>query len=356
MRYVITGGAGFIGSWVVDRLADAGHDVVVVDNLDPAAHGGRPNYLRDDVDYRWSDVRDASTWQEAMDGVDGIAHLAGKVGLGVDFGDAADYVAHNDVGTVVGLTELHERSWSGRIVLASSMVVYGEGQYECPTHGSVRPGLRTPEALATGDFEPPCPICGSALEPRKIPETTPCEPRNVYAATKLHQEHLCEAFAVDHDVSVASMRFHNVYGPRMPQKTPYAGVASIFRSSLEAGERPRVFEDGGQLRDFVHVTDVAAAVCAALTAADGPTGPFNVASGEARSVGDMARALAAAVDPELSPEIVGGWRDGDVRHVVAAPDRLRAAFDLPDPVPFEVGMAELATAELRDPPADATGA
>src|SRR5262249_37092597 len=150
--------------------------------------------------------------------------------------------------------------------LASSMVVYGEGLARCTDHGVVRPPPRDPVALDRGQFEPTCPQCGHVLVPEPVPENSHLDPRNVYAATKLHQEHLCNAFAREHaNVAVTALRYHNVYGPRMPRNTPYAGVASIFRSALERGEAPRVYEDGGQLRDFVHVRDVARANLLALT-------------------------------------------------------------------------------------------
>ena len=158
------------------------------------------------------------------------------VGLGVDFDDVVDYTRHNDLATASLLRALHRRGFSGRIVLASSMVASGEGRYRCTEHGGVRPGRRDPTALAAGAFEPPCPSCGRPLTPEAVPEDAPLDPRNVYAATKLHQEHLAAAFAGEHPgVTVTALRYHNVYGPRMPRDTPYAGVASIFRSALEAG-------------------------------------------------------------------------------------------------------------------------
>lgn len=347
MRIVITGGSGFIGSFVVDQLADAGHDVVVLDNLDPAAHSAPPDYLRADVEYRRLDVRDAETWRAALPGAGTVAHLAGKVGLGVDFGDAVDYVTNNDVGTVVGLGAAHDLGWRGRFVLGSSMVVYGEGRYRCAEHGEVRPARRVAATMERGDYEPPCPNCGRPLEAVAITEDVACEPRNVYAATKLHQEHLAFAFGAEKDLPVTALRFHNVYGPRMPKDTPYAGVASIFLSALAAGGAPRVLEDGGQTRDFVHVVDVARAVGAALTVTEPVSGAFNVASGEPRSVLDLATALTDTIDPRRRPDVVGGWRDGDVRHVFASPERLWQAFDCRPSISFADGVAELATAPLR---------
>ncbi|MGH8976072.1 MAG: NAD-dependent epimerase/dehydratase family protein, partial [Acidimicrobiia bacterium] len=255
-RVLVTGGAGFIGSHVVDTLVAAGFTVRVVDSLHPAAHHGHPAYLNPEAEYRWADLRDGPALEAALDGVDAVSHQAAMVGLGVDFADAPDYVAHNGGATAALLSALYRRRFCGRLVLASSMAVYGDGLYRCPEHGTVRPGPRTPERLAAGLFDPPCPACGLALLPGVVPEEAAAEPRNVYAATKLHQEHLCAAYARETGTAAVFLRYHNVYGPRMPRDTPYAGVASIFRSALEAGRAPRVFEDGGQRRDFVHVADV----------------------------------------------------------------------------------------------------
>ena len=256
---LVTGGAGFVGSHVVDALLARGVAVRAVDALLPAAHGERPEYLHPDAEWIDGDLRDPELAGRCVRGVRAVCHQAAMVGLGTDIADIADYVGHNDLATAVLLRALAATGFAGRIVLASSMVVYGEGRYACAEHGAVRPGPRAPADLDAGRFEPPCPVCGRALAPRAVPEDAPPDPRNVYAATKLAQEHLCAAFSRETGVPVTALRYHNVYGPRMPRDTPYAGVASIFRSSLEAGEPPRVFEDGAQRRDFVHVRDVARA-------------------------------------------------------------------------------------------------
>jgi len=347
---LVTGGAGFIGSHIVDELVEGGVTVTVLDNLDPAAHAVRPGYLRPDVHYVWADARDPDAWRRSLVGVDAVCHQAGKVGLGVDFGDVTDYVQHNDVGMAAGLLVLHERRFQGRFVLASSMVVYGEGRYLCAEHGVVRPAGRRVEALEAGNFEPPCPFCGAPLASQPIPETAPLEPRNVYAATKLHQEHLLAAFAREHRMAATSLRYHNVFGARMPRDTPYAGVASIFRSALEQSQAPHVTEDGRQRRDFVHVTDVAHANVLALT---GPEvhGVFNIGSGRPHSVGEMAQALASAFGAEPGdrrwPVVTGGFRLGDVRHVYASTDAARNDLQFTAAIDFTTGMRSFATATLR---------
>jgi dTDP-L-rhamnose 4-epimerase len=349
---LVTGGAGFVGSHVVDLLLEAGHEVRVLDNLLAAAHDGPPAYLDADADIAWGDLRDADAVRRALRGVTAVCHQAAMVGLGSDFADVADYVQHNDLGTAVLLRELAALRFTGRLVLASSMVVYGEGRYRCATDGVVRPAPRTLEDLDARRFDARCPDCGDALAAEAIPEDSPTDPRNVYAATKLHQEHLAFALARETGVSVTALRYHNVFGPRMPRDTPYAGVASIFASSLAAGRAPQVFEDGAQLRDFVHVRDVARANVLALTAPAAVAGAFNVCSGVPRSVGELARSLARAHGPEApEPELTGAYRLGDVRHVFASPALATERLGFTAVEDFDAGIAEFARSELRCAPA-----
>jgi dTDP-L-rhamnose 4-epimerase len=349
MRVLVTGGAGFIGSHVVEQLADAGHDVLVVDCLHPAAHSGPPADLDPRAAYAWHDVKDRAAMAPLVAGVDAVCHQAAMVGLGVDFADVTDYVAENDLGTAALLRVLHDSGFAGRLVLASSMVVYGEGLARCAAHGVVRPGPRRAAALDRGEFEPACPRCGRELAPEPISEDAPTDPRNVYAATKLHQEHLCQAYAREHPgVTVVALRYHNVYGPRMPRDTPYAGVAGIFRSALERGDAPRVFEDGGQRRDFVHVRDVARANLLGLTVPLDAGAAVNIASGFPHTVLDMAAALAHAFGAGApAPVVTGSWRAGDVRHVGASPALAEQLLGFRAEIGFSDGMAELASSELR---------
>jgi dTDP-L-rhamnose 4-epimerase len=296
-----------------------------------------------------ADLNDAGAVATAIEGVDAVCHQAAKVGLGQDIADIAAYARDNDLGTAVLLRELAAARFEGRLVLASSMVVYGEGSYACPSHGSVAPPPRAIDDLDRGRFEPACPACGAALTPEAVTEAANADPRNVYATTKLHQEHLCFAFSRETGVPVTALRYHNVYGPRMPRDTPYAGVASIFASSLAAGRAPRVYEDGRQLRDFVHVRDVARANVIALTRPEPVCGAFNVASGRPRTVGEMAQALADAAGRESpSPVVTGQYRLGDVRHVFASAKLARAALGFTAREDFNLGMAEFVRAPLRE--------
>jgi dTDP-L-rhamnose 4-epimerase len=290
---LVTGGAGFVGSHVVDALLAEGHEVRVLDVVRPEASDSRAEWVD-------GDLRDPDTVAAAVAGVEAVSHQAAAVGFATDFDEVPEYVAHNDYGTAVLLHALFDRGFRGRLVLASSVAVYGEGRYVCPEHGVVRPPPRTAADLDRGRFDPSCPHCGATLEPGSVPEDAPLDPRDVYAATKLAQEHLCTAFARETGATLTALRYHNVYGPGMPHDSPYAVP-------------PRVLEDGGQLRDFVHVADVARANLLAL--GDTPPGTYNVASGRPRTMLEMARALGG---PE--PRVTGEWRSGEARHVFGATD------------------------------------
>jgi len=350
VRILVTGAAGFIGSQIADLLVAEGHQVVALDALLPQAHGGdMPDWVRRHDPVR-GDVRDAELLDRLLLGVDAVCHQAAMVGHGLNPSDAPRYVSHNDYGTAVLLAAMH-RAGVARLVLASSMVVYGEGRYDCVEHGSTRPTSRRPADLAAGRYDPVCPRCGTPLTWALVPEDAPLEPRGTYAATKLAQENLAAAWARQTGGGGWALRYHNVYGPRMPRDTPYAGVASIFRSALTDGRPPQVLEDGRQRRDFVHVTDVARANLYALVAPP-PDGlvPVNVCSGEPRTVGELAATLAAAMGGPV-PVLTGGARAADVRHVVADPRRARDLLGFTSRVGFADGVAAFATDPLREPAA-----
>ncbi|WP_112237951.1 NAD-dependent epimerase/dehydratase family protein [Kribbella monticola] len=337
MRVLLTGGAGFIGRHVHHQLVADGYDIAVLDSLRADVHQHRPQLDGLIV----GDIRDPEAVDHALSGVDAVIHLAAKVGLGVDLDDMDDYVSSNSLGTAVLLRAMG-RHKIHKLVYASSMVVYGEGRYECDRHGVVAPGPRRIEDLDRGLFEPPCPICDNPLSPGLVDESAPTDPRNTYAATKLNGEHLAAAWARETGGRVAAMRFHNVYGPGMPRNTPYAGVAALFRSALERGEAPRVFEDGRQRRDFVHVRDIASAVGAATQALDQSPefAAYNVGSGTVRTIGDLAAELARAYGGP-SPVVTGDYRLGDVRHITASSARLREAFNWKPDYDLATGIADL---------------
>jgi len=344
VRLLVTGGAGFIGAAIVEAALRAGHEVRVLDSLRADVHGGEPA-IPAGVEFVRGDVRDAETVARALDGIDVVCHQAAKVGLGVDFSDAPDYVSSNEYGTAVLLAGMAEAGIR-RFVQASSMVVYGEGAY-LGADGPTRPPARRAADLDAGRFDP-LDADGSPLVPALIDEDAPLDPRNVYAISKLSQEHLATSWCRSTGGVSASLRYHNVYGPGMPQNTPYAGVASLFRSALERGEAPRVFEDGRQRRDFVHVRDVAAANLAAIAWTAGGHDPraFNVGSGTVHTIGEVAGQLSAHSGGP-APVVTGEYRLGDVRHITATSDRLKSELGWRPLETFEHGMREFATAQLR---------
>jgi len=344
MRILLTGGAGFIGRHVLAALLRRGHEVRVLDSLRADVHRGAGWAPPDGVALHVADVRDQDAVEAGLAGADAAIHLAAKVGLGVDVADLPDYASSNDAGTACLLAGM-ARCGVARLTLASSMVVYGEGLGRCPEHGAVRPGPRLEAALAAGQFEPPCPLCGRPLETQLVDEATPFDPRNAYASSKVAQEFYAANWARVTGGAVAMMRYHNVYGPGMPRDTPYAGVAAIFASALRAGRAPRVFEDGRQRRDFIHVGDVAAATVAACEAHGDGVAAFNVGSGTPRTVGEMAAALWQALSGP-APVVTGEYRLGDVRHITADSRRLREVLGWRPEVDFAAGMAELARAGM----------
>ncbi|KJC64398.1 NAD-dependent epimerase/dehydratase family protein [Agreia bicolorata] len=345
---LVTGGAGFIGSEIVRQALDAGYAVRILDSLRADVHETAPA-LDERAEFVFGDVRDEETVTRSLEGIDAVCHQAGKVGLGVDFYDAPDYVSSNELGTAVLLSAM-TRAGIDRFVVASSMVVYGEGSYRNEAGENVRPPARAVADLEAGRFEPLDPASQTALIPELIAENAPLDPRNVYASTKLGQEHLAASWARSAGGRAIALRYHNVYGPGMPQNTPYAGVASLFRSALARGEAPRVFEDGAQRRDFVHVSDVAAANLAALDATasveSSSFAAYNVGSGVVHTIGDMAAAIARASNG-AEPVVTGEFRLGDVRHITASSEKIARELGWRAAVDFDDGMAEFATAPLR---------
>jgi dTDP-L-rhamnose 4-epimerase len=347
VKVLLTGSAGFIGGAIGTQLEDAGDEVVRVDLMLPQAHGAASA----PAGTHQLDVRNVDAWSGLLEGVEAVCHQAAVVGAGVKVADLPAYAAHNDLGTAALLAAMHGVGVD-RMVLASSMVVYGEGRYACPTHGHQQPPPRTPASLDAGQFENLCPQCDSPLTWELVDEDSRLDPRSSYAASKLAQEHYTSAWVRQADACAIALRYHNVYGPGMPRDTPYSGVAAMFRSSIERGESPKVYEDGGQMRDFVHVADVARANVLALRAvAAGDPGRFaayNVCSGEPVSIGTVAGLVLEGTGSDLRSEVTGGYRLGDVRHVVASPALARTELGFAAAISPSDGLPTFATEPLRD--------
>ncbi|MEV6774557.1 NAD-dependent epimerase/dehydratase family protein [Nocardia sp. NPDC051030] len=348
MRVLLTGAAGFIGSHIHSALLDAGHEVIALDFMLAAAHG--PAAVPPSGVAR-VDVRDPDTLDRYLHGVDAVCHQAAVVGAGVSAQDAPAYASHNDLGTAVLLAAM-DRAKCRHLVLASSMVVYGEGRYLDPQGTPVVPAPRRRTDLDEGRFDHRS-ASGEPLMWSPIDEDARLNPRSLYAASKLAQEHYAAAWATATSSTVTALRYHNVYGPEMPRDTPYSGVAAVFRSQLETGDSPRVFEDGRQARDFIHVRDIAVANVLALENPVETFIPLNVASGHPITIAEVATILATA-NGGKPPVTTGDYRSGDVRHIVASPARARETLGFTAAITPIEGLTDFATAPLR--PATASGA
>jgi dTDP-L-rhamnose 4-epimerase len=346
----VTGGAGFIGSHFVDLLVARGHEVTVLDNLDPQVHGAgatEPRHIAAHVSagnirFIRGDVTDREAVARSLDQVEVVVHLAAAVGVGQSMYQPHYYVHTNDTGTGMLLElALGSRDRIRKLVVASSMSLYGEGAYRCPGCGGAVGTERDEAQLDAGRWEVACAACGADLEPVPTPETKPPEIASVYAATKKHQEELCVAFGRAYRIPTFALRFFNVFGTRQSLRNPYTGVAAIFLSRLLSGQPPLVFEDGRQCRDFIDVRDVAQALLLATECSKDGAHVLNVGTGRATSVREVAEALASHLGLELRPQLLKQYRVGDVRHCIADPAKARAVLGFEARRTFEDGLPEL---------------
>ncbi|MFW5968195.1 MAG: NAD-dependent epimerase/dehydratase family protein [Persicimonas sp.] len=339
---LITGGAGFIGSHLADELLDAGHSVRVLDNLSRQVHPeGKPDYLDERVEVVEGDVRDAEAVAEALDGIEVVFHLAAAVGVGQSMYEIEHYTSVNDIGTAVLLEALIERPVE-RLVVASSMSLYGEGLYRTPDGQIRRGGQRSVAQLERGDWELTDDE-GRILEPLPTPESKQPELASVYALNKYDQEVMCLIAGRTYDFEIVALRLFNVYGPRQALSNPYTGVLAIFGSRYSNDKPPLIFEDGRQKRDFVHVSDVAVAFRLAMQSGQAPGGVFNIGSGRAYTVQQVARMMGRAMQKEhIEPTVTGEYRAGDIRHCFADIARAKDVLGYQPAVDFEEGLAELA--------------
>jgi dTDP-L-rhamnose 4-epimerase len=343
-RVLITGGAGFVGSHLADALTAAGHEVTLYDSLEPQVHGDRtrPPYLDPAHRLVVGDVRDGGTLAPLVRAADLVVHLAAKVGVAQSMYQVRAYADANSVGFASLLQALaDDRGRVRKLLVASSMSVYGEGAYDCPEHGRVAPRLRSDTQLAERRWEPLCPTCAAPLRPVPTDETKPLQPTSIYAITKRDHEEMALAFGAAYRLPTVALRFFNIYGSRQALSNPYTGVAANFAARLLNGRPPLVYEDGRQLRDFVHVSDVVRACQLALDQPAADHGVFNVGSGRPRSVLDVATTLAHELGMELEPVPSGQFRAGDVRHCYADLARAGRELGYRPRIPFEDGVCEL---------------
>jgi dTDP-L-rhamnose 4-epimerase len=342
-RVLVTGGAGFIGSHVTESLLEAGYEVRVYDRLVEQVHGSHgPRYVSPDAEFMRGDMRDADRLRRALREVDAVVHHAAEVGVGQSMYQIRRYVDGNTSGTGVLLELLaNERHRVERIVVASSMSVYGEGAYRCEQHGLVHPRTRGDDQLAARDWEMHCPECGRGAVPVPTAESKPLHPTSIYAISKLDQELMCLAVGRAYDIGVVAMRYFNTYGPRQALSNPYTGVAAIFSSRLINGQPPLVFEDGAQLRDFVHVHDVARATVLALESTRAVGEAINIGTGRPVSVLEVADVLASHIGVNLPSRLSATSRSGDIRHCWADITRAHTLLGFEPTVSFAEGMREL---------------
>ncbi len=342
-KVLVTGGAGFIGSHVVEMLLQEGHQVRVFDSLvEQVHHGAGPVYVPPDAEFVLGDVRDRDALAKAFDGVTAVVHLAAEVGVGQSMYEVSRYVDANTGGTGVLLDIVaNERPPLERIVVASSMSIYGEGMYRCDEHGQVDPAPRSEQMMAAGDWEPKCRECGQSLQPVPTSEDKPLRPTSVYAISKMDQELLCLSIGAAYGIEVVALRYFNAYGPRQALSNPYTGVAAIFCGRLLNRKAPIIFEDGRQLRDFIHVSDVARATTLALSSPDAPGHAVNVGVGSPLTITQVADILAESLSVEVSPEVSGKFRAGDIRHCWADPSRAQKLLGFQPEVDLEQGVSEL---------------
>jgi dTDP-L-rhamnose 4-epimerase len=336
LRVLVTGGAGFIGRRLVDRLVADGHSVVVLDSLVPQVHGeSRPAVPAETI---WADVRDLDALRTAMRGVDVVHHLAAETGVGQSQYEIARYVGVNTFGTSAVLQSAIEAG-ARQVVIASSRAVYGEGRHRCPRcHAVLSSARRTVEAMDAGLFDLRCPTCGTVAVPEPTPEEGSLAPTSIYGVTKVQQEELALAVAASHDLGVTVLRLFNVFGPGQSLKNPYVGVLGTFFRRIRSHRPVELYEDGRMLRDFVFVDDVVE-VFRAATGGEGALGrTWNVGTGEAVTLEEMARALGRALDDEPELEVSGRYRLGDVRHAVADVSRLAEECGAVPSTPLEKGL------------------
>ncbi len=342
---LVTGGAGFVGSHLTDRLIAMGYRVRALDNLDAQVHGTEkavPAYFNKDAELLVGDVRSGEDVRKAVQGMDVVFHGASVVGVGQSMYEIHRYMDVNVLGTANLLQVLADGKHGVRkLVVASSMSIYGEGEYSCKTCGRVYPALRPASQLEGKDWEMKCPVCGGATTPIGTTEQKPLQPTSVYAVSKRDQEELCLSVGRAYGIPTVALRFFNIYGSRQALSNPYTGVAAIFSCRVLNGSPPVVYENGGQSRDFIHVSDIVRAIILAIEKDEANYEVFNVGTGRSLSVLDVARHLIKAHGSDIEPRVVNKFRHGDTRHCYADITKIKCKLGFKPAVSFEDGAREL---------------
>lgn len=339
---LVTGGAGFLGSHLVDDLVRRDHQVDVIDSLEPQVHRTKPTYLNPKARYHFQDIRGDGVVSKLLEDTDVIFHFASMVGVSQSMYQISRYVDVNVGGTARLLQALADNGHDVRkLVVASSMSIYGEGAYECPKCGPVAPPLRSKEQFARKDWEVHCPNCGKVTKAVPTPETKPLDTNSVYAVTKRDQEELCLVTGRAYGIPTIALRFFNVYGPRQSLDNPYTGVCAIFQSRIKNGQPPVVFEDGKQTRDFASVHDIVQGCVLSMEKSGTDYEAVNVGTGSPTSILAVANVLIKLCGSKVKPSVENKFRAGDIRNCVADISKAKKLLGFAPRVTFEEGMKEL---------------
>lgn len=342
MNVLVTGGAGFIGSHIVDKLVERDHFVRIFDNLEPQVHKGIPSYLNKKSEFIRGDIRDSRQLESAVRDIDVIFHEAAMVGVGQSMYQIEKYVDVNTYGTAKLLDFLVNKEHNvKKLIVASSMSIYGEGTHLCDNCGIVYPSLRSEKQLKGEDWIAKCPACGKDVKPVPTKETKPLQPTSIYAISKKDQEEMSLAIGRAYGIPTVALRYFNAFGPRQALSNPYTGVCAIFSARIKNNNPPVIFEDGLQSRDFLSVHDIAEANILAMKSSNADNEVFNVGSGRPTSILDIALTLAKLYNKNIHPEIVGKYRAGDIRHCFADISKIKDKLGFEPKVSFEDGMREL---------------
>ncbi len=344
MNILVTGGAGFIGSFLVDRLVKDGHKVTIYDNLEPQVHQGKiPVYLNKHARFIKADVCDKDKLDKALKSIDVVFHKAAMVGVGQSMYEIAKYTRANTYGTAVLLDLIvnKHRDHIRKLVVAASMSEYGEGLYHCNICGNIKPDLRNESDIKKKKWDHYCPKGHGVLTPKPTPETTPLFCNSIYALNKADQENMTLVTGKAFKIPVVALRYFNVYGPRQSLSNPYTGVAAIFISRIKAGKSPTIFEDGKQSRDFVSVHDIVTANLAVMQSKKADYQVFNVGSGSSISVAELGKAILSVMNSELQLKITNDYRKGDIRHCFSDILKIKKMVGWQPKVNFKTGLKEL---------------